>query len=593
MSLRLSSTGVEREQLERMLRYTPSTWLLSLAGGIICYQQYATPDTQAALLAWQFFHGGVVGVRLMLWLWWTLRPDIRHRWDLWPLPVLGTALLLAAQWGGFALVIAWTQSERASAILHMTLVAVTMGGTARMAGFNRSMATYVALVMGPMVLYYLWLGSGYHLSLALLMGLSSAFALFIGRTWSKALYEIQRQRQRNDELVLELREEAGRSEAARQKALSANLARSRLFAAANHDMRQPLYAMNLLVQTLKLPQPADLRAATVDNLADCVNNMSGVIDDLLDFSRLDGDQIKPHWSTFDLAELVRECCQPFEVIASVRGLELNTSVPPVQVHSDRNLLSRVLSNLVSNAVRYTPHGQVHVRVEQQAKWLRLDVQDTGIGIEPQDLGHIFEEFFQVHNAGRSRRQGMGLGLFTAKRLSDLLSLNIRVRSAPGLGSTFSLDLSLAGTHAGQQKAVAPPLEPPLAEMPSSWAGRRVLVVEDDADSRHALLSLLRAWQLDGRAVTTPADAGQLVSAGFSPAALVTDLRLADGESGMDAVHRVRAAAQDASLPVLIVTGDLGSPAMQNALAAGFDVAPKPVPVARLQGFLAQAFQDLR
>ena len=574
-----------------MLRYTPSTWLLSLAGGIICYQQYATPDTQAALLAWQFFHGGVVGVRLMLWLWWTLHPEVRQRWDLWSLPVLGTALLLAAQWGGFALVIAWTQSERASAILHMTLVAVTMGGTARMAGFNRSMATYVALVMGPMVLYYLWLGSGYHLSLALLMGLSSAFALFIGRTWSKALYEIQRQRQRNDELVLELREEAGRSEAARQKALSANLARSRLFAAANHDMRQPLYAMNLLVQTLKLPQSADLRAATVDNLADCVNNMSGVIDDLLDFSRLDGDQIKPHWSTFDLAGLVRECCQPFEVIASVRGLELKASVPPVQVHSDRNLLSRVLSNLVSNAVRYTPHGQVHVRVEQQAKWLRLDVQDTGIGIAPQDQGRIFEEFFQVHNAGRNRRQGMGLGLFTAKRLSDLLSLNIRVRSTPGLGSTFSLDLPLAGGHA-DPRPVAPPLEPPLAEVPSSWAGRRVLVVEDDADSRHALLNLLRAWQLDGRAVTNPDAAGQLVSAGFLPAALVADLRLANGESGMDAVHRVRAAAQDARLPVLIVTGDVGSAAMQNAVAAGFDVAGKPVPVARLQGFLAQAFQGL-
>lgn len=584
LSLQLVPTEVEAEQLERMVRTTPWSWLLSTVAAVICYLQYADHPAGDSLRWWLAAYAAVVVLRLALWAAWLRQ---RTQIALWVLPALGTTQAMAALWGALCTLLPVDSSPQAESILHIALACVALGGTARMACFDRALAGYVVLILGPMIARDLLIGGAYHWVMALLLFLIGVYGLLNGTSISRALREVQNQRMRNAELVEQLRQEAERSDAAHQQALQAGAAKTRFFAAANHDLRQPLHAMGLLVHTLRTPGTATAPLPDMgERLADCVDGMTLVIDGLLDMSRMDAGDLAPQWSAFPLDALVRECCAPLRIVAQAQGLAFSTAVVPVTVRSDRVLLARVLANLVSNALRYTHAGAVRVVARLDGEQVRLEVQDTGIGIAREHLPRIFDAFYQVGNPGRDRRLGLGLGLSTVQRIGELLSLDLAVRSQPGQGSVFSLALPVvdAAEHAG----ASPP--PHMADGSSLLQGRRVLVVDDDADSRDALVHLLASWGCMARSAASAAEGAALVAGGFVPDSLVVDLRLAEGASGIDAVQTLEAETGQA-LPTLIVTGDVGSQHLQRARAAGLQTCVKPVRPAQLRAFLAQAFAD--
>jgi len=566
--------------MEQLVRTTPAAWSLSTLGAVICYLAFA-PTASAALTWWLVLYCAVSGVRLLAALY-----GVRFRphgltTPGWMRAWLVSTYVHAAQWALLSVVLARPGSPEAEAILHMTLAAVAMGGSARLPGFRKTLQAYIALVLGPLILRDLLTGNPHYALMALLVFLIGVYALAIGRNQSRALFEIQGQRQRNAELIEALRRENERSEAALRAAETANAARTRFFAAANHDLRQPLHAMGLLSQTLVGRGSGSDPTEIAQQLSDCVDGMTEVVDDLLEITRLDGGHMAPQWSTLDAADLIRECCRTYEATARVKGVQLRVQVEPAVVRSDRVLLLRVLSNLVANAVRYTRHGSVTVSTRASGEHLHVSIEDTGVGIAAEHLPRIFEEFYQVGNPARDRRLGLGLGLATVKRLSDLLSLHVSVQSTPGSGSVFSFALPIVPADV----AVA---RPPTEGAASLLPVRRILVIEDDADSRNALLGLLQSWGCRVRGAEGLSDGLACIESGFSPEALVVDLRLADGASGIDAVSALRARLGH-DLPAVIVTGDVGSEHMNRAQAAGLTVMVKPVRALQLRAFLSQSF----
>lgn len=577
-------TTLEIEQIDHLVRTTPVAWLLSTLSALICYFQFAEAQTDSRLDWWLGTFCAITTLRLLaaLYLYRVPRSIGKIRW--W----LSSTLVHAAQWGLLSVVLMTPGNPLAESILHVTMVGIAMGGSVRLPGFRVTLVSHVALVLGPLILRDLWTGSMPYALLAFLVFLTGVFALVSGRNQSQALREIHVQRQRNEELIGALQREIERSETARGVAEEANAARTRFFAAANHDLRQPLHAMRLLSQTLmERGTRVDVPAVSA-HLVECVEGMAQVIDDLLEITRLDVGHLTPQWSSFPLDDLVRECCRSHEPLALAKGLRLDIEVGRLAVHSDRALLARVLSNLVSNAIRYTERGAVRVAcaLSSDEGHVWLDVEDTGIGIDEKDLPRIFEEFYQVGNPARDRHLGLGLGLATVKRLSDLLSLDVSVlRSAPGKGSVFSLKLRRVSMDEVETTTSAPG---PQAGADALLPGHRVLVIEDDADARSALTGLLRSWGCDVRSAADLTTSMDHLQAGFRPDALVVDLRLPDGASGIDALQEVRLQLGDA-VPAVMVTGDAGSAHMRLAQDTGLTVMVKPVRPVQLRAFLGQVF----
>ena len=561
----------EPEQLARLLLVSPMVSVLSAVGAVVSCVLYFNGPVDRELIVWLALFGSVSLARVLAGLYAPRTRTLQTHPRGWARWGLGSTLVHGLQWGLLSVVLWVPGNPEAESILHITLAAVAMGSAVHLSGFYRVLVVFVVCVLGPLVLRDLLVGTSYHAVMAMMIFLIGVYTLLNGRNQAQ--------------LIKALRLENQRSEAARRAAEAANTARTRFFAAANHDLRQPLHAMGLLAQTLHAQGP---KATPVDvaevsgHLVECVEGMTNVVDDLLEITRLDVGHMTPQSSVFGLDELLRETCQPYQALARAKGLQLAVDAGPLAVRSDRALVARVLANLVSNALRYTRAGAVRIYARPQGDHVELRVEDTGIGIAHDHLPRIFEEFYQVGNPARDRRLGLGLGLATVKRLSDLLSLSVSVQSAPGQGSVFTLLLPLAPDRelASTQPGGTPAVEPLIAS-------QRVLVIEDDADSRNALLGLLRQWGCDVRAAPGVHEALAWLGQGFTPDVLVVDLRLADGASGLDAIDALRAAVGH-ELPALVVTGDAGSEHMLKAQARGFAVLIKPARPVQLRAFLSQA-----
>lgn len=574
--------GAESEPLERMLRASFPVHLASLVGALAIGATHWGGPAQRSLGVWLAAICGLTLFRLVTVALLLRRPRSGREAEAWARAGIALALLQSGLWGVLSLVLRVPGTPEQEVVLHVVLCATALGAALHLLPVPRVLLPYALGVLGPLFVRDLLVAGTFHAMLAGLVGLVGVYAVVIGRTQARALAELVDQRRRNAALVAALRVENDRSEQARRAAERASAARSRFFAAANHDLRQPLHAIGLLTHSLRHARdPAEI-AETVDHLGACADAMVDAVDALLEVARADAPLAPPVRVPVRLDALVREACMPSLAVARGKGLALEVRVPEVHVSSDREGLSRIVGNLVSNAVRYTESGTVSVTADVEAEGVSLAVADTGIGIAPEHLDRVFEEFFQVDNPGRDRRRGFGLGLATVARLCGRLGHAVDVRSTPGGGSCFRVRLGPA-VDAGSAGCE------PSPDVPGTPAPERhrILVVEDDADARAATRRLLVSWGAQVQAVDGLEAALRLLREGFVPQALVVDLRLADGRRGLDAVGRIRQVC-GREVPALLVTGDAGDGALKAAADAGLPIAFKPVRPAALRAFLAQA-----
>ncbi|PWC90967.1 hypothetical protein TSH100_02015 [Azospirillum sp. TSH100] len=388
---------------------------------------------------------------------------------------------------------------------------------------------------------------------------------------------------------------------ARDAAEEAGRSKSRFLAAASHDLRQPMQSILLFAEVLRPHLSEGPGLDALGRLQHGLEILKGLLDGLLDISRLDAGIVAPQLEEFHTSDLLRNLNDAYAPLAHEKGLGWRVMPCHTVIRSDRVLLGRMLRNLVENAIRYTDQGEVSVECRVEADHLVIGVHDTGCGIPTDQIDRVFEELYQVDNPERDRNQGLGLGLAIVRRLSDLLDHPVTVRSQPGEGSLFSIAVPLAEqgfAQASQAGETAPAdMAPAAPEREEREERRLAVVVDDDPIVLAGMESLLRAWRFDVIAAES-ADLAieELEGDGRRPDILVVDYRLRDKRIGTEAILRIRA-MHGMEIPGLIVTGEIGTEPQNDALTHGFDLLHKPVTprnlAAALSRHLAAADGDAR
>jgi two-component system, sensor histidine kinase len=364
--------------------------------------------------------------------------------------------------------------------------------------------------------------------------------------------------------------------AAREEAERALRAKSRLFAVASHDLRQPLTAFSLFLEALR-NQPLDETGQSVlSALAETATGMSRLVDAHLDMARLDAGMVEPRSRLTDIGPLLDTLRAEFGPQALEKSLRLSVRRPdhPLVVRTDPDLLMRILRNLISNALRYTDRGGILLACRPHAAELRVEVWDSGRGIAPEQRNAIFDEFYRGSGDHDSHTRGLGIGLSIARRLTDILGHRIEVASRPGRGSVFRLLLPAAPAGTADRAA-----DPEFRNRGSPLQGRRVLVVDDDPAVRPALEMLLGLWGCTVAAAAGAEEAQILCASGFAPDLILADLQLGGARTGLDLLAEL--------CPVhgaggIVFTGDTDPGRLRQIDRSGFGVLHKPVSAEGLQ-----------
>ena len=386
----------------------------------------------------------------------------------------------------------------------------------------------------------------------------------------------RRVRERTKELT-RLNSELHRAKAA---ADDANVSKTRFIAAASHDILQPLNAARLYVTSLIERRRSGEDADLVHNIDASLDAVEEIFGALLDISRLDTGVMKPEFSDFRIDELLQRLEVEFTPLAREKGLDLVFMPCSLSVRSDRRLLGRLLQNLVSNAIKYTPAGRVLVGCRRRGTDLRIDVCDTGIGIPHSKRRAVFKEFHRLDQGARAAR-GVGLGLSIVERIARVLDCEVLLQSALGRGSRFSVEVPRATAIAGQA-AVLPMARPDAG----SLTGTVVLCIDNDRAILDGMGALLGGW---GCRVLKAPDVAEALAAieasSGTPDGLLVDYHL-DGSNGVVAIAELRRRL-NRHVPAILITADRSAHVRDEARAAGIHLLNKPVKPASLRALITQ------
>ncbi len=369
-------------------------------------------------------------------------------------------------------------------------------------------------------------------------------------------------------------------EVARAKADAANRDKTRFFAAASHDLLQPLNAARLYTSTL-----VERAGGTgLDDLAQSIEASLSAVEEimsaLLDISRIDAGALKPASVPFQVGDLLKKLDVEFAPLALKKEITLKLIGTSLAVLGDRALVARIIQNLVSNAIKYTrPGGRVLVGARLRGGRVRIDVIDTGIGFNKDQHGLIFAEFSRLEHGARMA-QGLGLGLSIVKRLVSALGLTMELESVEGRGSRFSLYLP-------HHRSLNVAAEPESAREPvSNLTGLRILCVDNERAILDAMEGLLGAWGCDVRSARSLKDIDKdALLLGWLPDLVLMDYHL-DQTSGLDAVEWLRHNV-GGHLPAALVTADRSAAVRTLAQERGIAVVTKPVKPAALRATISQ------
>ena len=431
----------------------------------------------------------------------------------------------------------------------------------------------------PLALLHVASGRDELVLVGALLGLFLAVATAVALRVSGQQVELVRAR-RAERAAFEGREDALERLAGEKRiAEAAVVAKTRFLAAASHDLRQPLHALVLCVETLRRRALGHEEADIVADIASSTDALKGLLDSLLDLSRLDAETVPFEPRHVALDALLERLGARFAPAARDKGIELAVRAEPVAVLTDPILLERVLGNLLANAVRYTERGGVLLDGAAADGACLIRLIDTGVGIPEAAHEEVFGEYVRLGDGARCPERGLGLGLSIVRRLCALMEVPLEMESEPGLGTSFRLRVP-----AGDAARV---VREPDAARPIAGDGALVLVIDDEPAVLEATTRLLgeRGWSV--LAAASAREALRAVAlAGREPDVVLSDLGLG-AASGVDAIVALREAI-DPALPALIVTGDTCPERLAGLRACGLEALYKPVAPAALDAALARA-----
>lgn len=414
------------------------------------------------------------------------------------------------------------------------------------------------------------------------INLVGLFLLCLTESRERALYRHARQLRRQRAALERLAERADRRSAARTK----------FVAAATHDLRQPLHALTLLGDTLAGTIKDPLQRRLIEQLRGTSASLRALVENVLDAARLDVEAVQPKIQVFALDRLIERLADEFRPTASAQGLALLAQCEPTFVRSDPLLVERVLRNLLSNAIRFTPAGHVLVRIERGTdQRVSVVVADTGIGVQRDAQELIFDAFYQVAGSDAAR-SGFGLGLAIVRQIDRLLGLQLVLHSEPSSGSQFRFQLPRAGhIEQGAHRAETTGVANRAGEAPAAAARHgHVVVVDDSLVVRRALQLQIEHWGYDAVALGS---AAEFRDAGYGVledcAVLILDDALGNDASGFDLAHE----ALERGFPrerLIMITGQAQRDRFAQYRAAQFRYFEKPLDSNRLRKLIEHSMQ---
>ena len=342
---------------------------------------------------------------------------------------------------------------------------------------------------------------------------------------------------------------------AKRNAEQANAAKSRFLAAASHDLRQPLQTLVLLEGLLGKHIQSERGKVLLDRLDETLGGMSGMLNALLDVNQIESGTVDVVKVCFPIRVILERLRNESNYHAQAKGMRFRVVLSSLSIKSDPRLLEQMIRNLISNAIKYTQKGEVLLGCRRRGDKIRIEVWDTGIGIADEEIDAIFEEYHQIGNPARERSRGLGLGLSIVHRLGRLLDHKVEVRSRPGRGSVFSVEVNLAPGTPAARGAVSPPIPAEPAAETAPITGT-ILLIEDDPDVRDLLEVFLKD---EGHVVATASDGPTaltlLDTIALQPDVILADYNLPNGLNGLQATEKLRELLHR-PIPVIILTGDI-------------------------------------
>lgn len=579
-ALRWERDAVLAEQVLLLRRNFPVTLWASLITSVGTVWVMSLGMPMAPMLWWLASHVAVVTLVYL-----TLRPLPRPghgpRSDARRLLACMTGMGLT--WGSLGGVALW-QGQGSDAVVYAIgiLSTVSAGALGLGAPLLRGYMIYLTCTISSVLVALAVVGGPIALPGCVMVAVYYLLTALHARNLARAARDSIELRFDNERLVTQLRAQTDRAVQALAAAEQANQDKSRFLAAASHDLRQPLHAMGLFLDTLARSPLTAQQASVLGHARTASGAASEMLTTLLDYSRLEAGVVQAHDAPFAVQPLLGALEQEFGPQADAAALVYRTRETTAAALADKALVDLVMRNFISNALRYTRTGGLLIACRARGGRLALEVWDTGCGIAPAHLQEVFKEFHQLGNPERDRRKGLGLGLAIVQRLAQAMHTQVEVRSRLGRGSVFRLwltpwrgalvDEAVASTHDG-----------------ASLAGRRVLVVDDDEPVRLGMQSLLASWGCHCLCAESAADALARLHQMPQPDVVVTDFRLRHEETGRQVLDTLRAHLQR-SVPAIIMTGDTSPQRLRDAQSTGALLLHKPVSAAQLREALLELVQ---
>lgn len=395
--------------------------------------------------------------------------------------------------------------------------------------------------------------------------------------------ELERANERLEKRVAERTEELlhvnAELQRAKAEAEAANASKTRFLAAASHDILQPLNAARLYATSLVERDRTAGEPDLAENIDASLDAVEEILTALLEISRLDGGALRPELSSFRLDELMRQLQREFEPSAQEKGLKLVFMPTSLTLRSDRRLLRRLLQNLISNAIKYTPNGKVLIGCRRRGNQVAVEVIDTGLGIPQSKQKTVFREFQRLDQGAKVAR-GLGLGLSIVQRIARALDHGLTLDSAPGRGTRFSVAVPRAAPLPAMATGSAP-RQAPAGQL----AGMRLLVIDNEPAILDGMKRLLEGWGCQVRTASSLEEALPHVGGKGEADVLIADYHLDHG-NGLTAISALRARART-PMPAILLTADRTPHVREAANALDVYLLNKPLKPAALRALLAQ------
>jgi CheY-like chemotaxis protein len=391
-------------------------------------------------------------------------------------------------------------------------------------------------------------------------------------------------RQFNEQLEARIEQATRAVRLKKEEAESASHDKTRFLAAASHDLRQPMHALGLFVGELQSKLTTPEQHKIVDKVEESVEALSNLLDALLDISKLDAGVVTPNISTFSIEDILGRIAQNYGPLAQQKNVTLRVIPNSNLVHSDPMLLERMLANLVSNAVRYTPlGGSVLLACRHRGGKLCIEIRDNGIGIEKSEQVNIFQEFVQLANNERDRSKGLGLGLAIVNRIASLLKHEIVLRSELGKGSVFSVCVQKVD---GITREALPLLSAgekiSAGHSANEFDQLNVLIIDDDALVRKSTQGIIESWGCNVSMAACFTEVKKVHhKADYD--LVICDYRLPDGD-GVEVADWIKSNLKTQPLFILI-SGDTSPDVLQRVSEKDIQLLHKPVRPAKLRSLI--------